>query len=72
MSLSHLHPIDVNEPTDPLAPLKKLGVRVCWVTDLGAPVAYIPDHRVMLMESRLSRAEIYAYVRRWVQEYFLA
>lgn len=52
---------------DPLAPLKRLGVRVCWVPDLGDPAAYIPQYRVLLMDAALSRAEVYAYVRRWVE-----
>lgn len=51
---------------DPLAPLKALGVRVCWVPNLGDPAAYIANYRVMLLDSSLSRAEVYAYVRRWV------
>jgi hypothetical protein len=55
-----------DQPPDPLAPLKAFGVRVCWVPDLGDPAAYIPDYRVMLLDAALSRAEVYAYVRRWV------
>ena len=51
---------------DPLAPLKSLGVRVCWVPSLGDPAAYIAAYRVMLLDASLSRAEVYAYVRRWV------
>lgn len=53
---------------DPLEPLKALGVRVSWVPNLGDPAAYVPTYRVMLLDSCLSRAEVYAYVRRWVMD----
>lgn len=56
--------------TDPLETLKRLGVRVCWVRDLGRPAAYVPDCRVMLLEGRLSRAEAYAWVRRWLLSHY--
>lgn len=59
-----------DDTRDPLAPVKRMGVRTCWVTDLGAPAIYIADYRVMLLESRLSRAEVYAYVRRWLRAHF--
>ena len=57
---------DSADLTDPLAPLKQLGARVCWVPNLGDPAVYVPSHRVMLLDAGLSRAEVYAYVRRWV------
>lgn len=53
--------------TDPLAPLKGFGVRVCWVPDLGTPAAYVAEYRVMLLDAQLSRAEVFAYVRRWIE-----
>lgn len=56
--------------TNPLTRLTDLGVRICWVNDLGRPAAYVPDCRVMLLEGRLTRAEAYAYVRRWLMDHY--
>lgn len=55
---------------DPIATLKHMGVRVCWVPNLGDPAAYIPDYRVMLLDSALSRVEVCAYVKRWVRSHY--
>ena len=59
--------VNDDEPatTDPLEPLRFFGVKVCWVPNLGDPAVFIASHRVMLLEASLSRAEVYAYVRRW-------
>lgn len=63
----HLHSVNDDETaTDPIAPLKDLGVRVCWVSNLGDPAAYVPEYRVMLLDAALTRVEVCAYVRRWV------
>lgn len=68
MSITTPLPVtDDHGSSDPLAPLKAFGVRVCWVPNLGDPAAYVPEYRVMLMDAALSRVEVYAYVRRWVQ-----
>jgi hypothetical protein len=37
------------------------------VPDLGTPAAYVADYRVMLLDAQLSRAEVFAYVRRWIE-----
>lgn len=70
MSLSAVADITEPAPTDPITTLKRMGVRVCWVPNLGDPAAYIPDYRVMLLDSGLSRVEVCAYVRRWVATQF--
>ena len=53
-------------------PLHQLGARVCWVPDLGDPAVWVPSHHVMLLDAALSRAEVYAYVRRWLAGHFPA
>lgn len=60
----------MSDVLDPLAPLAALGVRVAWIRDLGAPVAYVTEHRVLLVDADLSRAEVFAHVRRVVADFF--
>lgn len=63
----HLHPVTADDSDiDPLHSLKDMGVRVCWVSNLGDPAAYVPEYRVMLLDAALTRVEVCAYVRRWV------
>lgn len=68
MSTTATHILDDNSQKDPLAPLKSFGVKVCWVPDLGTPAAFVADYHVMLLDAQLSRAEVFAYVRRWVED----
>lgn len=71
MAVNITEPVhDRHSRADPLKTLRRMGVRICWVPDLGRPAAYVPDLRVMLLEARLSRAEACAFVRRWIQDLY--